>query len=287
MDSHQRQRKTYEKVVHHAVYTAATALLLRSTAVAIRKRLVRPTVAVVGFLWFTFDVNCAVTMRVPTTFESVPLAELNVGLPPMSFHKLIGEPDDWSFILKLHAIIESALTRLLEKRLTNQDFDDPMSFTRKLQLLQSVLPVPDEEYRSFLGALNYLRNRFAHEAKYIAADLQTVFQEIPSRRRQALLECLGVCYFPHGQNPDQVQVSVLRAHMTAQFPRPVILMSAGYALEMLSLAYYVELGNDGNCYSENFRPQLQDLLNDPAVIEFQRGFTNWLRENGYSEEEET
>ena len=75
--------------------------------------------------------------------------------------------------------------------------------------------------------------------------------------------------------------------MTAQFPRPVIPMSAGYALEMLSLAYYVELGNDGNCYSENFRPQLQDLLNDPAVIEFQRGFTNWLRENGYSEEEET
>ncbi len=226
-------------------------------------------------------------MRVPTTFESVLLAELIVGLPPMSFPKLISERDDWSFIVKLHAIIECALTRLLEKRNTDHDFDDPISFTGKLQLLQSVLAVPEEEYRSFLVALNYLRNRFAHEAKYIVADLQTVFQEIPSRRRQSVLECLGVCYFPHGQSPDRMQLSVRRANMTRQFPRPVILISAGYALEMLSLAYYVKLGHDGNCYAENFQPQLQDLLNDPAVIEFQRGFSNWLRENGYSEEDES
>src|SRR5437667_198329 len=132
-------------------------------------------------------------MRVPTTFESVLLAELNVGLPPMSFHKLIGERDDWSFILKLHAIMESALRRLLDKRLADHDFDDPVSFSQKLRLLQSVLPVPEEEYQSFLVALNYLRNRFAHEAKYIVADLHTVFNELPSSRRQSVLENLGVC----------------------------------------------------------------------------------------------
>src|SRR5260221_8632209 len=44
-------------------------------------------------------VDQATTMRVPTTFESVLLAEFNLELPPMSFFKLIGERDDWSFIL--------------------------------------------------------------------------------------------------------------------------------------------------------------------------------------------
>jgi len=117
-------------------------------------------------------------------------------------------------------------------------------------------------------------------------DLQTVLQELPGQRRQSIPENLGVCYFPRGQSPDRVQLAVLRAHKTRQFSRFVILVSAGHALEMLSLAYYVTRGNDGNCYAEDFRPQLQDLLNDPAVLEFQRGFTRWLQENGYAEEDE-
>ena len=81
-------------------------------------------------------------MECPTTFESVLLAELVVGLPPLTFYNLIGERDDWCFILKLHAIMECALTRLLEKRIEDQDFDDPMTFHRKLLLLPAVLPVP-------------------------------------------------------------------------------------------------------------------------------------------------
>src|SRR2546426_8680359 len=89
-------------------------------------------------------------MRIPSTFESLLLAELNLGLPPTSFFKLMSEPDDWSFILKLHAILESALTSLLEKRLPAEDFDNTMTFARKIQL---VFELPecsqDPEYRSF------------------------------------------------------------------------------------------------------------------------------------------
>jgi len=71
-------------------------------------------------------------MKAPTPFESVLLAELNIGLPPTSFHKLLEETDDWSFILKLHAILECALVRLLEKRSSSDFLDENSNFVQKV-----------------------------------------------------------------------------------------------------------------------------------------------------------
>jgi len=125
-------------------------------------------------------------MRIPSTFESLLVAELNLGLPPTSFFKLMTEPDDWSFILKLHAILESALTSLLEKRLPAEDFDNTMTFARKIQL---VFELPecsrDPEYRSFFFSLNSLRNRFAHSARSSSPTSQRSFET--SRLRSVVL----------------------------------------------------------------------------------------------------
>jgi hypothetical protein len=43
-------------------------------------------------------------MRPPEIFESVLLAEMNLGLPPTFFYSLLKEPDDWAFILKLSCV---------------------------------------------------------------------------------------------------------------------------------------------------------------------------------------
>src|SRR6266516_3609319 len=88
---------------------------------------------------------------IPSTFESVLLAELNLGLPPTSFFKLMSEPDDWSFVLKLHAILESALTRLLEKRLPAESFDDMMTFVRKVQLVFDLPECSRDRYSGYRG----------------------------------------------------------------------------------------------------------------------------------------
>jgi hypothetical protein len=50
----------------------------------------------------------------------------------------------------------------------------------------------------------------------------------------------------------------------------MIMNLATGVLDALSLGYFIELGKDGKYYLDEFRPQLQDLLNDPAVIEFRR-----------------
>lgn len=119
-------------------------------------------------------------VRAPSTFESVLLAEFNLGLPPLTFYKLSYESSDWSFVLKLHAIIECALGRLLQKRLSEDEYDEGATvFGKVQQAFESGALVDDKHYRSFLLSLNYLRNRFAHQANYIVADIKTVISEMP------------------------------------------------------------------------------------------------------------
>jgi hypothetical protein len=205
-------------------------------------------------------------------FESILLAELNLDLPPLTFFKIAEEPSDWTFILQLHAVLECALSRLLEKRMP-EDLETTSSFVSKLQLAFE-LPelVHDDHYRSFLIALNFLRNRFAHRASYIVSDLRTVLQEIPAHRRDAVLLSLAVGVKIPDTQEDDPRNRPERRKFILDMPRFTIAMSAAYALDMLSLVYFVHLGKDGKWYAEEFRAQLQDLLHDPRVLEFRRTF---------------
>jgi len=210
-------------------------------------------------------------MQKPNTVESILLAELNLRLPPLSFYKLVKEPSDWSFILKLHAILEGALTRLLERRLSESDFDETLTFMRKVQLAFELRELAhDNHYRSFLVTLNHLRNRFAHRAEYIVADIPTVIQGIPTHKRSSVLQSLAVGIKIPGTTEDDPRNRIGREEMTRKWPRYMIMMSAGYALDMLSLAYYFQMGKDGEFYFEEYRSKLQDLLHDPEVIELRR-----------------
>jgi hypothetical protein len=225
----------------------------------------------------------------PTAFESVLLAELNVGLPPTTFWKLLNEPDDWSFVLKLHAIFEGVLGRVLMKRVTEETLDEYTNFTRRVHMafelpFMSRDVVEGEKCRSFLLALNQLRNRFAHNASYISADLHTVLGEISHEKRRNLLRHLNLTTAfdnPRGMF-DRLSPLLLKADSTVKdakkvreacarvYPRGMIMNLATGVLDALSLGYFIELGKDGKYYLDEFRPQLQDLLNDPAVIEFRR-----------------
>jgi hypothetical protein len=207
----------------------------------------------------------------PSTVESILLAELNVGLPPFTFYKLIGESSDWSFVLKLHAILECALDRLLRGRLSGDDFDDRMTFYRRVELAFDIPEFDrDDHYRNFFFNLNSLRNRFAHRAKYIVADIGTVVRDFPDPKRSRLIQSLAVGFIITGTSQNDPRNIAPRRELFSKWPRITILNSAGYALEMVSIASYIRSGKSGDCYIEDFRPQLQDLLLDPVVIEMRR-----------------
>ena len=226
------------------------------------------------------------TFKAPSTFESVLLAELNLGLPPLFFYELIREPNDWSYVLKLHVMFESALNKVLEKRGPEDDYDQPSTYYSKVEkALQSGAVVEDEHYRNFLVSLNYLRNCFAHRASYIVAAISSVINEMPAHRRDIVVQSLAVGWGIPGGNQASPENRPYRRKLMSEHPRFVIHFSAGFALEMLSLAYYFRLGKDGKFYGDEFRPQLQDLLNDPVVIETGRKIRSLMSDGEQSQDE--
>lgn len=97
--------------------------------------------------------------------SAVRMLESELGLPERFFDTLVKE-DDWSFVIKLHALFESALSFVVGHRLGTQvagvvarlDMNGArgkVAFARALEILE------DEEVR-FLDLLSALRNRCAH-----------------------------------------------------------------------------------------------------------------------------
>ena len=102
--------------------------------------------------------------------------ERDLGLPNEFFDSLL-EEDDWSFIIKIHALVESAVTYMLAHQpglralgdvLGRLDLNDPkkgkVAVAKALNLL-------DPGDRSFIRALAELRNDLVHNISSVNFDL--------------------------------------------------------------------------------------------------------------------
>jgi hypothetical protein len=118
-----------------------------------------------------------------------------LGLPPDFFFKLLEEGDDWSFIIKTHALIESGTTRLLEavvapgvpsEFLQSLPLDGRNSKLRLLEMLEHL----DADHVKFIKGLSRVRNLLVHDVTQVAfvlkdylaslstSDVHTVLSEI-------------------------------------------------------------------------------------------------------------
>lgn len=112
--------------------------------------------------------------------ELQAVAELEKSLNlPKDFFLLLRDDDDWSFIIKMHALIESSLNRLIEAIFNDFSFDDyfltlALSGGRhsKLKLLQKLDKIEPEECK-FIEGLSSIRNRLVHNITHIKFNLQT------------------------------------------------------------------------------------------------------------------
>ena len=211
-------------------------------------------------------------MKSPNFFESILLAELNLGVHPTSFFQIAKDwakhKDDWTLVLQLHAYLESGLNVLLSKRRyrLTEAFDDRITFARKVDLAFRLTEFSREtEYKDFFLAMNSLRNRFAHDARYIKTKIKCYLDRLPPRKRVQMLNALGVC---HRLEIKTKAGALSRAEVTLEFPQISVWLSAAYALELLSLSYRIKIGEDGKPYADDFSPALQALLHDPKVKGF-------------------
>ena len=109
-------------------------------------------------------------MTGPTITEIIDSAVAIIGLPETLMRDLLKE-DDWSFVIKTHALLEAAvtfsLTSLTDQKLASNFERLPFNEQAfgKVSFLASLAEI-DKETITFLRYFSELRNKLAHNIRY-------------------------------------------------------------------------------------------------------------------------
>jgi hypothetical protein len=121
--------------------------------------------------------------------------EKAVGVKPGFFVALLKE-DDWSFVIKLHALVEAAVTHLLVvasgiERLGNvyallelsDNRKGKLGFVRELDLMNS-------KYRHLIKTLSDVRNRLVHDVKNVGITLDQFVKQLDGQQSQNFIKAV-------------------------------------------------------------------------------------------------
>lgn len=131
--------------------------------------------------------------------DSLPKAimelERAVGAKPGFFYALMRE-DDWSFVIKLHALVEAAVTHLLVIASGTDKLGDvytllelsdsrkgKLAFVRELDLLS-------DKYRRLIKTLSEIRNNLVHDIKNVGITLDDYVGKLDKQQRQSFIEAI-------------------------------------------------------------------------------------------------
>jgi hypothetical protein len=119
------------------------------------------------------------------TDKGIHLLEKKMGLDPGFFASLYDE-DDWSFVIKLHALLEAACTHLLMFHFNEPDLSNVFA---QLELSNKTVGkivflgktgLLSKEYRRFVSALSELRNNLVHDIRNSKFSLLQFVQSLDS-----------------------------------------------------------------------------------------------------------
>ena len=115
------------------------------------------------------------------TRQEITELELVLGIPEGLFYRLRDE-DDWSFIIKVQALLELALAYLIQSELGRPElakFLEQLSLNGKSSKLTIIkaLGLLDQSHYSYLKLLADLRNKVAHNIKYVGFNLSEYLKD--------------------------------------------------------------------------------------------------------------
>jgi len=111
--------------------------------------------------------------------DLVPHLEQRLGLAPGFFEALDADDEsDWSFVIKLHALVEAAVSHMLTTELKRQELEglfarlDISNKTIGKAAFVKALGLLDEPARRFMSSLSELRNLLVHDVRNVNFDLE-------------------------------------------------------------------------------------------------------------------
>ena len=123
--------------------------------------------------------------------EAIEKLERELALPKHFFNFLMNE-DDWSFVVKLHALIEGAVSYLLVHQPGFNPLGDIFSsielsnkkrgkiaFVKALELL-------DKDERRYIASLSELRNELIHNIANVTVNLKDYARKLNNKIRKLM-----------------------------------------------------------------------------------------------------
>ena len=125
---------------------------------------------------------------------------------PSGFMQSLEEEDDWSFIIKSHALIEASLSTWLVSHLDQPELKEPLSYIDighakygKVALTASLgLTTPYD--RKFINNLTKLRNLLAHGVDYISFDLNDYISSLDKNQKKQFFDAFSYFYIRADSN---------------------------------------------------------------------------------------
>lgn len=127
--------------------------------------------------------------------EAAEYLEGDLGLPHGFFFNLMKE-DDWSFLVKLQALVETACTYLLVNALAQPSLEDALSRLEvadskkgKLALIKG-LGLLEEKDRKFIKELAEIRNVLVHNVRNVQFSLGDYLKRLNSNKASNLMDAV-------------------------------------------------------------------------------------------------
>lgn len=169
--------------------------------------------------------------------EAIRDIEVRTGVRPGFFADLMNE-DDWSFIIKSHALLESACAEILAERSGVPDTIDIFSrlelsgrATGKVAFLKVFGLLIDRE-RRFISALSELRNMLVHNARSTTFSLPSYVAGLDKNQRNSFVESFGYAYLSEN---DQGKELIASQSKVMTEPKKTIWLSLKYVLGVISV----------------------------------------------------
>jgi hypothetical protein len=131
----------------------------------------------------------------PINHELIAAFEREQSLPD-GFLNEMHQEDDWSFIVKLHALIEAGVTQILINHFGDTRLDDTFASMAlggrhgKLSLVKTLALLPDYNI-AFVRRLNDIRNTVVHKISNVTFNISTYIAELKPGERTKLATEMG------------------------------------------------------------------------------------------------
>lgn len=131
--------------------------------------------------------------------EAIAELESDTGVKTGFFTGLLAE-DDWSFIIKIHALYEAAVSSLITNKIGHVELD---GFVSRLELgdksrgklkLAKELNLLDDNERKFIFCLSEIRNAFVHNVRNTQVSLEKYLESLDENKKENYVGVFGYTY---------------------------------------------------------------------------------------------